>query len=112
MENESKKPRIQIRLGGLVLLIILALILFKVDIKDKVESEKFQKNISYVTDKTKELWEKYIIQPFKSKTGEWVKDLASDGLEKIQESVNEKTKQLIDIDNIKIDTRKTIPEEE
>lgn len=100
MENESKKPRIQIRLGGLIIIIILALIFFKVDIKSKIESEQFQKNISYVTDKAQELWGKYISGPFKSKTGDFIKDLTSQGLDKIQESVNEKADSLLDTKNI------------
>ena len=100
MENESKKPRIQIRLGGLIVIIILALILFKVDIKTKIESEQFQKNISYITDKSMEIWEKYISGPFKSKTGDFIKDLANQGLDKIQESVNEKADSLLDTKNI------------
>lgn len=101
MENESKKPRIQVRLGGLVILIILALILFKVDIRSKIESEQFQKNISYVTEKTQELWKQYVSDPLKSKTGELVKDLADKGLNQIQKSVDEKANSLFDTRNFK-----------
>lgn len=101
MENESNKPRLQIRLGGLVILIILALILFKVDIRSKIESEQFQKNISYVTDKAQELWKKFISDPLKSKTGDLVKDLTDQGLNKIQESINDKTDDLLDAKNFK-----------
>lgn len=111
MENESKKPRIQIRLGGLVIIIILGLILFKVDIKDKIESEQFQKNINYVTEKIQDFWKKYIVDPFKSKTGDLVKDLANQGLNQIQKSVDEKAGDLLDTKNLKSGLR-TITEQE
>jgi hypothetical protein len=112
MENESKKPRIQIRLGGLVILIILALILFKVDIKGKIESEQFQKNLSYITSKAKGFWEKYITEPLKSKTGEFVKDLANQGFEKIQKSVDEKAENLFDVKSFKNGLNEITEEEE
>lgn len=112
MENEKNKPRMHVHLGGFVILIILALILFKVDIKSKIESEQFQKNLSYVTDKAGELWKKYISDPLKSKTGDFVKDLANQGIDKIQESVNEKTDSLLDTKNIKYNLDKiTEPED-
>ena len=83
MENESKKPRIQIRLGGLIILIILALILFKVDIKNKIESEQFQKNISYIEDKFSKLWKNFIILPLQTKATGWLMDVSKEGVENI-----------------------------
>lgn len=91
MGNEDKKPRLQINLGGLVVIIILALILFKVDIKSKIESEQFQKNTVYVTEKVKGFWVKYVTGPFKSKAESLVKDFAT----KIQKSASEQAQGLI-----------------
>lgn len=91
MGNEDKKPRLQINLGGLVVIIILALVLFKVDIKSKIESEQFQKNTIYITEKVKDFWEKYVTNPLKSKTGGLVKDFTG----KIQKSANEQAQSLI-----------------
>jgi len=53
MEEEKKTSRLHINIGGLIILIILALILFKVDIKSKIQSPQFQKNITYITDQIK-----------------------------------------------------------
>ncbi|NCU28137.1 MAG: hypothetical protein EOM85_00465 [Candidatus Moranbacteria bacterium] len=113
MENESKKPRIQIRLGGLVILIIIALILFKVDIKDKIESPQFQKNVTYITAFAKDVWQNYIALPLQSKANTWFMGVASDGLEKIQDSIKEKSDGLLDTKNIQKSFNKiNNPEEE
>lgn len=89
MEGEEKKQsRLHVSLGGLVILIILALILFKVDIKNKVESPQFQKNITYITDKAKEAWGN-LTNPLREKLGESFTDITNKQLEKLQTSVTE-----------------------
>jgi len=86
--DEKKQPRLHIHLGGVIILIILALILFKVDIKNKIESPQFQKNITYISDKAKEFWGN-ITNPLKEKIGNSFIDITNKQLEKIQEDVTE-----------------------
>lgn len=98
MENQNNQPRIKISLGGFVVLIILALILFKVDIKDKVESPQFKKNLSYVTNQIKDLWLEYVIKPIKSKTGEVMVDMVKKGFEEAQKNMGSSSLNIEDIE--------------
>ena len=60
MEEKRRGPRLQIRLGGLMVLVIIALVFFKVDIKEKIQSERFQQNIECVKGYVSDFWEKLI----------------------------------------------------
>lgn len=87
MRDDERKPRLHIHTGGLIILVIILLILFKVDIKSKIKSEQFQKNISYVEEQVKTLWQKYVMSPLKSKTGEVFIDVTNKGVKQIQDNV-------------------------
>lgn len=89
MADDERKPRLHIHLGGLILLVIIALILFKVDIKTKIESPQFQKNYSYIEDNVKAFWQNYIIKPIKSKTGDILINFANNKLEEVQKNFSE-----------------------
>jgi len=84
MSDDERKPRLHIHMGGLIILIIILLILFKIDIKSKIESEQFQKNVTYVEDQVKNLWQKYVVSTVKSKTGEIFMNATNEGLKKMQ----------------------------
>ena len=45
MSDDERKPRLHIHTGGIIILIIILLVLFKVDIKSKINSPQFQKNV-------------------------------------------------------------------
>ena len=89
MSDDERKPRLHIHTGGLIILVVIILILFKVDIKSKINSPQFQKNVSYIEDQAKTLWQKYISIPFKSKAGDLFIDVSNKGLKKIQENFTE-----------------------
>ena len=86
MSNDKKKSRLHIHIGGLVILIIILLILFKVDIMSKIQSPQFQKNISYVEEQVKTFWQKYVSIPIKSKTGDLFINFTNKGLQQIQDN--------------------------
>ena len=87
MDNDERKSRLHIHLGGLVILAIIALILFRVDIKSKIQNPQFQENYAYIEEQVKTFWQKYISGPIKSKTGEWFIDLTNKGVKQIQDNV-------------------------
>jgi len=102
MNNDERKSRLHIHLGGLIILIIILLILFKVDIKSKIQSPQFQKNYSYMEEQVKTFWQKYISGPIKAKTGDLFINFTNKGLEKIQTNFAEnvlKTPNIEDITN-------------
>ncbi len=86
MDKDERKPRLHIHIGGLVIIIIIVLVLFKFDIKSKINSPQFQKNVTYVEDQVKGLWQKYISGPLRSKTGDMFIDVTNQGLKKIQDN--------------------------
>lgn len=87
--DDERKPRLHIHTGGLIILIIIVLILFKVDIKSKINSPMFQKNYTYIIDQSKIFWEKYISTPLKSKAGDLFIKTTNMQLEKIQNNFSE-----------------------
>jgi len=86
MDEEKKKPRLQVNMGGLIILIIIALILFKVDIKSKIKSEQFQKNITYIENTIKDFYSG-IADKFKSKAGDTFENFTDKQLDKLQSNV-------------------------
>lgn len=101
MEEEKKKSRLHINIGGLIVLIILALLLFKVDLKSKIQSPQFQKNITYITDQIKGFYTN-ISDKIKTATGDMFIDVTNKGLEKIQTNFSEnilKTQNIEDLEN-------------
>jgi len=89
-EEQSSRKRLHIRKGWLIIFIIIIIILFKVDIKSKIESEQFQDNLSYIEDFFENIWDEYIADNFK----EWIENLSDklvdSSVESFQEIVNEK----------------------
>ena len=96
MSDDERKPRVHIHTGGLIILIIIILILFKVDLISKIKSPTFQKNVSYIEETSKDLWQKYISNPLKAKTGEVFVDFTNKGIKQIQDNV---TKSLTPVEN-------------
>jgi len=88
--DDERKSRLHIHLGGIIILIIIVLILFKVDIKSKIQSPQFNKNITFITEKAKSIWQTYILTPIKTKTGELFIDITNKGIKKIQDNFTEK----------------------
>jgi hypothetical protein len=95
-DNNERKPRLHIHLGGLVILIIIILILFKIDIKSKIESPRFQKNYSYIEVQIKNVWQNYIVKPIKSKTVDLFVNYGNKELEKIKDNLN---KNILEVEN-------------
>lgn len=89
MDNDERKPRLHIHLGGLVILIIIVLILFKVDIRSKIQSPQFQTNVSYIIEQTKIIWQKYIVTPVKARTKDAFLNFTTSKLEEVQNNFAE-----------------------
>jgi hypothetical protein len=100
MNDDERKPRLHIHTGGLIIFIIIILILFKVDIKSKIQSPQFQKNISYIEEKAKEIWNDYIISPIKSKTVDFLKTSADKEIEKLQNNISNNLFKTPDLENL------------
>jgi hypothetical protein len=98
MNDDERKPRLHIHLGGFIILIIIALILFKVDIKSKINSPQFQKNYTYIETNIKVFWQKNISGPLKSKLGGVFVDFTNKELEKLQENFSQNVLQTEGID--------------
>jgi hypothetical protein len=106
MADDERKSRLHIHLGGLVILIIIFLILFKVDIKSKIQSPQFQENLSYITDQANIFWQNYILNPIKSKIGDAFINATNQGIKQFQDNF---TKNVLKIDpttNVEIDNTK------
>jgi len=88
MDNDERKPRLHIHTGGLIILVIIILILFRVDIKSKIKSPQFQKNITYIEETVKNFWYKYILNPLQTKGGKMFKDITNKEVEKLQNNFN------------------------
>ena len=86
MEHDERKGRLHIHLGGLVILIIVALVLFKVDITSKIQSPQFQKNLSYIEDQATNFWQTFILNPLKSRAGDWFNGFTNKELQSLQDN--------------------------
>ena len=106
MAEDERKSRLHIHLGGVIILIIIALILFKVDLRSKIESPQFQKNISYIEEQAKNFWKNYILNPLKTKTGSLFMDLTNKGLEQIQKNFSENVLKTPNIEDLNINFQK------
>lgn len=103
MNNDERKPRLHVHMGGVIVLIIIILILFKVDIKSKIKSPQFQSNITYIEEEINTLWQKYISGPLKKKIGNTFINVTNTELKKIQNNFSEnvlKTPTDKEIDNL------------
>lgn len=89
MNDDERKPRLHVHTGGLIIFIIILLILFKVDLKSKIQSPQFQKNISYIEEQVKTFWQDFILDPLKTKTSGLFIDLTNKGVEKLQENIKD-----------------------
>ncbi len=88
MSEDERKPRIHINIGLLIIIIIIVLVLFKVDLFSKINSPQFQKNITYIEETAKDIWENYILKPIKNKTIDSFINTGSSGIQKFQENFN------------------------
>lgn len=86
MNDDERKPRMHIHTGGLIIFIIIILVLFKVDIKSKIKSPQFQKNLTYIEDTIKDFYKKNISDPLRIKTGDFFINVTNKELKKIQDN--------------------------
>jgi len=99
MDNDERKSRLHIHLGGLVILAIIALILFRVDIKSKIQNPQFQENYAYIEEQVKTFWQKYVSGPIKAKAGSFFIDFTNKELEKFQDNFSNNLLKTDGIDN-------------
>lgn len=97
MNDDERKSRLHIHTGALIILIIILLFLFKVDIKSKIQSPQFQENYSYITEQVKTFWQKYILNPIKSKISDMFINTTNKGIKEIQDNF---TKNVLKTTNI------------
>lgn len=100
MNNDERKPRLHIHFGGLIIIIIIILILFKVDLKSKIQSPQFQKNINYIEELFINLWHKYIPDNLTNKSSTLLKDLFNKSLEK-NTTIDINLEKVLNTDNVK-----------
>jgi len=93
-EEEKPRPSLHIHLGLLFLIIIIGLILFKVDIKSKINSPQFQKNITYIEDFFVNIWNKDIKGFFDSSVKNVSNSLINSGINTVQSTVDTKLNNL------------------
>lgn len=89
-DEEKPKSRLHIHLGGVIIIIIIVLILFKVDIKEKIQSPQFQKNIAYIENFFVNIYEKNIKGFLESSVKNVSNQLINTGIEGVQNTVNTK----------------------
>ncbi len=85
MSDEVKKGGLHVHFGGLIIVVIILLILFKVDIKSKIDSPQFQKNITYVEN----VWKENIIKPIKEKLSKFFIKFTEKEFDRIQDNLKE-----------------------
>lgn len=88
MNEENKKGGLHVHLGGLIIIIIIILILFKVDLKEKIQSPQFQKNITYIENFFKNIWNNNIKGKVNDAKKDLTKNLVNSGIEEVQKSMN------------------------
>lgn len=91
--SEENKSGVRVRWGWIIILAGIIFLLFKVDIKEKVESKQFKENISYIKNKINYFWDKYVVDFTKSKIGEVITNVATDSLKTVQENVTKNIKE-------------------
>lgn len=99
MADDERKSRLHIHLGGVIILIIIALILFKVDLRSKIESPQFQKNLSYIEEQAKTFWLNYILNPLKTKTGGLFIDITNKGIKQMQDNFSKNVLKTPNLEN-------------
>jgi len=88
MSEEGHHSRLHIHLGGLFIIIIILLILFKVNLKGVIKSPQFQENISYLEEQATNVWTKYLEKPLKSGLNSLTGNLVNQGVNQIKKSIN------------------------
>ena len=96
--NDERKSRLHIHTGGLIILAIIILILFKVDIKERIESPQFQENYTYIETNVKVFWQEHISGPLKAKLGGVFVDFTNKKLENFQDNFSKNVLQTEGID--------------
>lgn len=90
MEENKEKKGLHIHLGWSIIFIIIIIILFRIDIKDKVNSPQFQKNITYIEDFFKDLWDNNVKSFYEKEISNLSKNLINTGIETVQDGVDQK----------------------
>lgn len=89
-DEEKPKSNLHIHLGGVIVVIIIILVLFKVDIKSKIDSPQFQKNITYVEDFFVNFYNKNIKGFLANLAKDISNKIVNTGIEGVQDTVNTK----------------------
>ncbi len=84
MSDNEHRSRLHIHLGGLFVLIIIFLLLFKVDIPSAINSPRFQKNISYIKYQSVNIWDNYLSKPLTNSWDKLFNSLVDKGINKIK----------------------------
>lgn len=90
MEENKEKRGLHIHLGWSIIFIIIIIILFRIDIKDKVKSPQFQKNITYIEDFFKDLWDNNVKSFYEKEISNLSKNLINTSIETVQDGVDQK----------------------
>lgn len=98
MSDNEHHSGLHIHLGGLIILIIIVLILFKVDIKEKIQSPQFKKNISYVEEQIKGVWDKYLKKPLVNSWNGLFNTIIDKSVDQIKKEINLKTQGIDQLD--------------
>lgn len=102
MDKDERKPKLHIHLGGLFIIIIIILILFKVDIKSKINSPQFQANLTYIENQAKDFWNNKILKPFKLKVKDTIMNTVGNEIDRIQTNFSDKYLDTKEIENLEI----------
>jgi len=86
--SDERKPRLHIHTGGIIILIIILLILFKVDIRSKIDSPQFQKNLTYLEAAVTNFYKKNISDPLRIKAKDFFIKKTNESIQKWQEGVS------------------------
>ena len=89
-DEEKPKSNLHIHLGGVIIIIIVILVLFKVDIKSKINSPQFQNNIAYVEDFFVNFYNKNIKGFLENSVKDMSNKIVNTGIEGVQNTVNTK----------------------
>ena len=87
--SDNKYPsRLHIHLGGLIIIIIIVLILFKVDLKSTINSPRLQENVSYLEDEGLSVWNNYLSKPLKRGWDGLFNTLLDKGIKQIKSGIS------------------------
>lgn len=97
MNEDERKSKFHVHFGGIIIIIIIILVLANIDIKSKLQSGEFQKNITHIIDQGKIAINQYILNPLKIKTNQVFVDTTNKGIKQIQDNFANNVLKPVDI---------------